>query len=234
MKAKSVIKKIKNALKLGSNIQLPENTIEENLAKWSGHNWSQLGEEWSNNPEWKESFVKHVLNPMVNEGTDILEIGPGGGRWTEYLLEKAKNITLVDLTPECIDLCKERFKDYKNIKYFVNDGVSLEFVPDNSMDHIWSFDVFVHVQAKDIEGYFKQFPRILKKGGTGLIHHSKHGRTTRGWRSDMTAKKMKEFCDIYGLKLIDQFETWDDGNYRIWPTIPLKENPDTISVFKKE
>ena len=57
--------------------------------------------------------------------------------------------------------------------------------PDASIDRIWSFDVFVHIQAIDIEAYVAQFARILRPGGTALIHHSKSGTFARGWRSDM-------------------------------------------------
>lgn len=226
-----LFKKLKNKLKNSFSHQLPDNTIKENLSKWSKYNWNRLGEEWSNNEEWKQSLIDHIIKPKISIGSDILEIGPGGGRWTEHLVTRANNLFLVDLTHKCINICKDRFKNHSNIAYYVNDGNNLDFILDDSLDCIFSWDVFVHIKAIDIEGYIKQFPRILKKGGIAIIHHSKNGRRDAGWRSDMTANKMKKYCKKYNLHVLEQIETWDNGKYRIWPTIPLQKSPDIISVI---
>ena len=172
--------------------------------------------------------------PNVSGGSCILEIGPGSGRWTEYLVSKAKHLTLVDLTPKCIELCKLRFSGFRNIEYFVNDGKDLSFIISDSIDRIWSWDVFVHIEADDIKNYIKQFSRILSPGGQGIIHHAKKGKKKEiGWRSNMTADKMKEFCREYGLEVVKQFDSWDDGKVCIWPGLAAEEGPDIISIFMK-
>lgn len=209
------------------------NSVVNNLKMWSNYDWTNLGEEWSNNEEWKESLVEHILNPNIPEGSDVLEIGPGGGRFTEYLLDRGNKIYLVDLTQKCIDLCKERFKEYSNIYYFVNDGKSLDMIADNSIDRIWSWDVFVHINDTDIKNYVRQFDRILRPGGIGIIHHSKKGKSSRGWHSNMTAKKMCVFCNENNLEVISQLECWGNENYQIWPNLDPDLCPDTISIFKK-
>ena len=129
------------------------NTIKNNLEKWSEWNWSRNGDEWSNTSEWKDSLVKHVLKPNIPTGSCVLEIGPGAGRWTECLVERSARLIIVDLTPKCIEICKERFKDFKNVEYFVNDGKNLDFISDDSIDGIWSWDVFVHIQSEDVKEY---------------------------------------------------------------------------------
>jgi len=224
----NLFRKIKRFIK-----PLMPNTIQNNLKAWSEWNWEKKGEEWSNTPEWKASLVEHVLIPNVSLGSRVLEIGPGGGRWTEALVESAKHLTLIDLTPKCIDLCKERFKNYKHIDYFVNDGKDISFIPSDSIDCIWSWDVFVHVSATDIRDYMRQFERVLSPGGVGIIHHSKKGKNDTGWRSDMTAEKMKIYCNEYGLTLMRQFDSWDNDTVHIWPTLPPHKGPDIVSVFKK-
>ena len=230
----NILRTLRRKLKKQSNpTRLPANTIENNLRHWSNYDWANYGEEWSNTPEWKESLIKHVLKPNVPIGSRVLEIGPGAGRWTEYLLDRAKHLTVVDLTPVCIEVCKERFKDFTNTVYFVNDGKDLSFIPTNSIDRIWSWDVFVHIQSKDIRNYIRQFTRILSPGGQGLIHHSKKGESNIGWRSDMNAEKMRAYCEEYGLKVVKQFDSWDNGRFRIWPGLPVDEGPDIISIFSK-
>lgn len=209
------------------------NTVDNNLDAWSNWDWSDKGEEWSNNPEWKESLVEYVLLPNIPEDCRVLEIGPGGGRWTEYLITRAKKIALVDLTQKCIELCKERFSNCENIDYFINDGRSLDMIDTESIDRVWSWDVFVHIQASDIRPYISEFSRILVSGGRAIIHHSKNGRDDRGWRSDMTAEKMHEFCNENNLRVVSQFNSWNEGKNWIWPDFPSGDGPDIISIIEK-
>lgn len=209
------------------------NSVNDNIAVWSEWDWSRYGEEWSNNPEWKQSLVEEVLLPYMGGRESILEIGPGGGRWTEYLVEIAKRLVVVDITPVCIDICKERFKEYSNVEYHVNNGADLSLLGDARFDGVWSWDVFVHIAAEDIRRYVSQLAGMLNPGGVAVIHHSKHGVNRTGWRSDMTATKMLEYCKESGLVVERQFESWGRDQFRIWPGLPLEKGPDTISVLRK-
>lgn len=211
----------------------PANTIANNLETWSKYDWSRLGEEWSNDEAWKASLVRHVLEPNTPMGSRVLEIGPGGGRWTEYLLRRAEHVTAVDLVAECVELCRERFQGATNIDYHVNDGRDLSFVPTGSIDRIWSFDVFVHIQSIDVESYVRQFPRILSSGGVAVIHHAKHGKMAAGWRSDMSDAKMRDICGRHGLEVLSQFDSWDEGSVRIYDAGPGIPSPDVISILRK-
>jgi ubiquinone/menaquinone biosynthesis C-methylase UbiE len=212
---------------------LRPNSIDQNRRAWTRYDWSQRGEEWSDDPVWKQSFVQHVLEPHVVPSSNVLEIGPGAGRWTEHLLSRGAEVTIVDVTEKCINMCRERFKHAKHLRSHVNDGRDLSFVPDASIDRIFSFDVFVHIAAKDIGAYVAQFPRVLAPGGRALIHHARRGRFAPGWRSDMTAERMREFAADSGLRVVNQFLTWDAGRQSIYPTLPVDEQPDVISVLEK-
>ena len=226
-----MIEKIKNYV--WSRFLHRPNTVNNNVSVWSRWDWSQRGEEWSNNPEWKKSLVDHVLLHYMNGRETILEIGPGGGRWTEYLAGVANRLTIVDITTVCIDICKERFKEFSHITYHVNNGNDLNLLGDARYDGIWSWDVFVHIAAADIRSYVHQIALLLNPGGVAVIHHSKHGVSRTGWRSDMTAAKMLEFSSEAGLVVERQFESWGNGQFRIWPGLPLEDSPDTISILRK-
>lgn len=211
------------------------NTREVNRAMWESWNWSSGGNEWSNSEiaGWKDSIVEKLLVPFIERDLAVLEIGPGAGRWTEHIVERVSKLTLVDVTPKCIEICRQRFGARDNIDYHVNDGNDLGFVDSSSIERIWSFDVFVHILAVDIERYVAEFSRILKPGGMALIHHAKGGYDSGPWRSDMTAMLMQEFAKQHGLEVVDQFESWGDGNERFWPTVPPEANPDIVSVLLK-
>ena len=90
----------------------------------------------------------------------------------------------------------------------------------------------VHIQAADIENYVRQFPRVLRPGGEGLIHHSKNGVFAAGWRSDMTESGMRELCRRHGLEVVRQFDSWDEGRGRLYRTRPGQDSPDIVTVFR--
>ena len=217
-----------------ATIELSENSmddidhsVEHNFEVWNNRDWSGGGEEWTVSPKWKQSLIDEVMLKYIKSEKTILEIGPGGGRWTEALLQIAKHLVLVDLSDRCIEVCKQRFANCRNISYFVNNGTDLSFISDDSVDFIWSFDVFVHINLKDIDHYLQQFSRILRSGGCGIIHHAKDGNKYGGWRSDMTAKLFADFVNRHGLILVTQFDSWGNGMYNV------KGHHDVISVFEK-
>jgi SAM-dependent methyltransferase len=210
------------------------NTRQVNRAVWGSWNWSSGGNEWSNSevPGWKESIVEKLLVPFIETGHSVLEIGPGAGRWTEHLVDRATKLTLVDVTPECIDICRAKFPG-RGIEFHVNDGNDLGFLESSSVDRIWSFDVFVHILSADIDNYVAEFARVLTPGGKALVHHSKSGSDSGPWRSDMTAERMCKCADKYRLEVIDQLESWGDGIQRFGPTLPPEDNTDVVSVLHK-
>ncbi|HEY0515673.1 MAG TPA: hypothetical protein VGD00_01015, partial [Solirubrobacteraceae bacterium] len=74
------------------------NSSQENRRRWSGWDWSGGGEEWSASEEWKRALIDDVLERWIPQGTAVLEIGPGAGRWTEALLRRCSRLTVVDVS----------------------------------------------------------------------------------------------------------------------------------------
>jgi hypothetical protein len=69
-------------------------SLKENKKIWKKYDWSQKGEEWSinyggSNQQWKKSIYPRIKQ-FIPVNT-ILEIGPGYGRITQYLIPYAKN-----------------------------------------------------------------------------------------------------------------------------------------------
>lgn len=219
-------------------------TIKENLKMWNvKHMWNKGGDEWSNQAafcnqpysKWKNSLISNFIYKHINKNSTVLEIAPGHGRWTEYILRKAKKVILVDLSSKCIEHCRNRFSKFKNMSYYANDGKSLGFLDDNSIDFIWSYDSFVHMEGDVIKNYLSQFPRILKKGGIAIIHHagkndrllpfarflSKFGKAGKvikiqvlfrkirvGCRSDVSKEMVADFSRKSGLEVVKQVNSW--------------------------
>ena len=153
--------------------------IDENLSVWTGNwNWAQRGDEWSawwgdTDAMWHGAVMPRV-HAFVPTGS-ILEVAPGYGRWTQYLKDLCQRLTVVDLAPNCIEHCRQRFADARNIAYHVNDGRSLSMIADESVDLVFSMDSLVHAEADVLESYLSQLATKLTPDGVGFIHHSNAG-----------------------------------------------------------
>lgn len=191
-------------------------TAHDNRALWNSYDWSRRGEEWSKSSEWKDGVVRDLLLPNVPAQTRVLEVGPGGGRWTEILQRHCSHVVLVDVSERALAICRERFADCQNVEYVLNDGDDELPIDDASFDAIWSYDVFVHINPLDARQYIREFHRLLKPGGTAVVHHPGAAASAdrdRRWRSDLTDEMVAEFCRESGLRLRAQTRQYvNDGD----------------------
>jgi hypothetical protein len=132
----------------------------------------------------------------------------------------------------------------------VNDGKSLDMVPDGSVDFVFSFDSLVHAEEDVIEAYLGQLARKLTPNGTGFMHHSNIGKFQAHFRFSgkltnrilkrvlikfgafepndylraysMTAEKFRQIAETSGLRCNSQeIINWNDSRRLI----------DCLSVF---
>jgi hypothetical protein len=74
----------------------------------------------------------HWLLPYVHENHDAVEIGPGGGRWTRYML-KFRRIHAVDYHQELLDELKKNFSQ-DNLTLIKNNGTDFPGIGPRSID----------------------------------------------------------------------------------------------------
>ena len=181
-------------------------TTDDNRQWWNRHDWSKRGEEWTTNVVWKSAIVEKYLIPFVPEGATVLEIGPGGGRWTEILRSRASRVYALDIAETPLRLCKERFQNDSMILCMLGDGRTIP-VRSNCLDAVWSYDVFVHINPSDAQLYFSEFARALRAGAHAVIHHPGSGSTTeraRQHRSDLTDEMVRRLAPMNGLDVVLQ------------------------------
>jgi SAM-dependent methyltransferase len=153
---------------------MPE--ISWNLAYWGGeYDWKTGGEEWSeawggSEPQWFGSLFPRIHRAFP--AAAVLEIAPGFGRWTKFLIPACNRFTGIDLSGECVAACRETFCDACGAQFEQNDGLSLEAAPDGIYDLVFSFDSLVHAEADVFDAYVPQILRKLTPGGVAFIHHS--------------------------------------------------------------
>ncbi|MGH7231520.1 MAG: class I SAM-dependent methyltransferase, partial [Nitrospiraceae bacterium] len=152
-------------------------SLEWNKQAWdSEYDWKQLGgNNWSagfGNAEsqWFASIYPRLHNFLPAE--TVLEIAPGAGRWTQFLMGQCKKLIAVDYSQQCVNICRERFAEVSHATFHVNDGKSLAMVPDHSVDFVFSFDSLVHIEADTMKAYTHELVKKLTPNGVGFIHHS--------------------------------------------------------------
>ena len=205
------------------------NSVELNRAIWKSYDWSAAGEEWTPSEGWKQSVIRRFMDRHLAAATSILEIGPGGGRWTEPLLRRATNYWGVDISPTCVEHCRHRFSGQPNAQFIVGNGANLEAVPTGSVEAIFSFDVFVHINQAEVSSYAAEFARVLKPGGVGIVHHGTVGGARGGSRSNLTQDAMMDILRSRGLPVIESIDEWRDEG----AVFDLHAFADRVTVFSK-
>jgi len=150
--------------------------LDWNKSRWNDeHPWPEAGDEWSQGWGGPRAQWFGTLYPRIARWLPagrILEIAPGFGRWTQFLLRHAPSLVGVDLNPRCIQQCRQRFAAYDHALFVQNDGRSLDMVSDGSIDFVFSFDSLVHVEMDVLTPYCAQIIAKLSPRGTAFIHHS--------------------------------------------------------------
>jgi SAM-dependent methyltransferase len=139
------------------------------------YDWTDSGEEWSARWGGSEAQWFGALFPRLHRllpASRILEIAPGYGRWSRYLIPACSGYLGIDLSAACVDACRTRFRGAPHALFLQNDGRSLNAAPDGSFDFIFSFDSLVHVESDVLQYYIPQLIKKLCPNGVAFLHHS--------------------------------------------------------------
>ena len=140
-----------------------------------------LGEEWnvpaviglsSEKSDVVSYIEKAVIEPCIGSVGTLLEIGAGGGRFTEALARHAQRVIAADTAPTMVQLLKGRFAQRSSVVPLLLSGCSLDGIQDDSVDAVFSYDVFVHLSPWTTYAYLEELRRVLKPGGVAVLHHA--------------------------------------------------------------
>src|SRR5258708_2803897 len=139
------------------------------------YDWKTGGEEWSevwggSDPQWFGSLYPRLHRFLPAER--ILEIAPGFGRWTKFLIPNSSRYIGVDLSQACVDACRRIFFNVRHATFVKNDGTSLPGIKNSSCDLVFSFDSLVHADLEILQAYIPEIIRVLAPSGVAFIHHS--------------------------------------------------------------
>lgn len=113
-------------------------------------------------PGYVEELYQEIFEYItVDENSNVVEIGSGGGQATAPMLKTGCRLTAVEYGEQFSQLLKEKFKDYQTFSVITGKFEDVEFA-ENSVDLVFSASAFHWVPEKI--GYEKVFS-MLKNGG---------------------------------------------------------------------
>jgi SAM-dependent methyltransferase len=181
------------------------------LANDCGDQWPPDDPYFAHAEASMEPLWASLVRPFV-EGCDFshtLDLAAGHGRNSVILSRLAERLTIMDIQPGNIDICKQRLPSRKGIEFFVNNGFDLEPVRNGDVTLVYCFDAMVHFDSDIVRSYLRDTRRVLAPGGRGFFHHSNYTAgedwlANPGGRNFMTKELFAHYALKEGLVVLSQ------------------------------
>jgi SAM-dependent methyltransferase len=242
-------------------------TVDNNLAQWDLRDaWSQDGDEWDGQARacgvpyeaWKAGVVARYRSLLASGGT-VLELGPGHGRWSDELISMAGTLVLCDISPNCLDACRHRLAGRGRMRTHLSAAADLPADLTAAVDAVWSYDCLVHVGPEEFRRYVAEIGRVLRRGGSAVLHHADRPRPglaahasrlvaslwlrgrprvapdedDHGWRSHVSRRDVRGWAAAAGLVVERQESTWTWHAPHGPCTIGVPRFGDCITVLRR-
>lgn len=140
----------------------------------------------------RPGYVKELYQTLfdyisINESSNVVEVGSGGGQATDPMLQTGCQLTAVEYGEQFSELLKDKFKEYQKFSVITDKFENVEF-EENVFDLVFSASAF-HWVPEGI-GYKKVFS-MLKNGGA-FARFANHPYRDKG-----NPALSKEIDDIY-------------------------------------
>lgn len=200
------------------------NTFEEYFVPAESEHW--LSTFWG-----FDSIFRNTLEPYLDNSV-VCEIACGWGRHSVLVAPRTKEFFGIDVSEANVRHTQNRLINIPQSKIFLTDGLSIPNIVDSTCDVVFCYDAMVHFEPNVVKAYLSEVHRVLKPGGTAILHHSnlppscgakEYWRDNPGHRSPLDLNEFDSWCSALGctLKL---------RNFVDWSGIP---NLDALSVVVK-
>ena len=118
-------------------------------------------------PGYVAELYEVIFNYIsINENSNVVEVGSGGGQATAPILKTGCQLTAVEYGEQFSELLREKFKEYPKFSVITGKFEDIEFC-ENSVDLVFSASAF-HWVPENI-GYEKVFVEINKETVTVIV-----------------------------------------------------------------
>ena len=121
-----------------------------------------------NDPGSLEYKKMLIVDNYINKGKYLLDVGMGVGQLIELEKQKIENVIGIDMDSDSVNICKEKFKDDKNIKILQRNILDIQGCS-KKFDFITCLDVLEHIPLEKSKISLKLFNSILKNQGKLIV-----------------------------------------------------------------
>ncbi len=192
--------------------------------------YAHLGDEWNDDktPQRRRDsfYFSAYAARWIEPHMTVLEIGPGGGKWTVPLARSAKRLIVMDVSEGMLERTRLRCEaeGLQNVEFLLSAGDDFSPVPDDSIDFAFSYDVFVHIALEDLWPYAQELARVLAPGSRAAWDHAinstpeawnrisetnewyRHGRHTLGQFYYYSPESLRLLYERCGLRVLEQHQ----------------------------
>jgi cyclopropane fatty-acyl-phospholipid synthase-like methyltransferase len=198
----------------------PQAKEREQLDLWrqfvdGGNHPLDYGKEWGNPVTSPQLAPAYLSILRLKPGLRILEIGPGGGRWTRYLAG-TKPFVLHGIEPSPYP--RRHLTEYYGMHFPLCEDATCKLLEE--YDVIFSYDVFVHFTEQTTMSYLELAAKRLKPcRGRFLLHF--------GARDQGSFVAMSEKC----VNFLNKYFSLDSHLDVQWP-IPEGNGSHFVAVTR--
>jgi SAM-dependent methyltransferase len=128
----------------------------------------RIGDEWGRRRD-VDAIVDGFILPWVSPDSVVGEIGCGGGRVAERVVPHVGSFYGFDISARMLERAREVITDPR-ARFVLLDDARLPADLSGSLDFIYTFDVFLHLDLYVMRRYFDEMARVLKQGGKAFVH----------------------------------------------------------------
>ena len=151
---------------------------------------------WNHN----NHYHRFLLKQLPFQCKTVFDIGCGTGEFSRLLAKRADRVLAIDLSPNMIEVAKQRSKQYTNIDFQVADILQWEFPPER-FDAIVSIATVHHLS---VEHLLPNLKAALKSGGRLVILDLLEHENLRDMLSDFIAVPLNWLFQTMRNKHIQQ------------------------------
>ncbi|HJP58950.1 MAG TPA: methyltransferase domain-containing protein [Gemmatimonadaceae bacterium] len=208
----------------------PARTVEEGIAFCERlFDWSvQQSEEASvalyslGNPDLLDQATAEIVSQLhewglVNEESNVLDIGCGIGRLLVALAPQVNRVVGIDVSAEMVKAARRRSEGYENVSVIKGDGYGLAAVKGDEFDLIIAVDSFPYLRQSGyplVQKFVADSARALKSRGQLVILNYSYSED-----DESDAREVRALCAENGLEAVEiggrPFQLWDGVSFRL-------------------
>ena len=196
---------------------------------------TNLGDEWGT-PQDVQQVLGDFVFPNVGPDSVVVEVGVGGGRIAALVAPRVGTFYGFDISRAMLQRARRAVGD-ANAHLVLLRSDELPADLHGTVDLVYAFDVFVHLDVHTQWRYIRQFHDLLKPGGRALVHTT-NLRARGGWERFAQQRAygvrghyfvVPELVDLLaeraGLRVVRRSPAESDNFYYARDYVALLEKP---------